>query len=201
MKYTFRTNQLVPLLKSALVIAKNTDNTLPGINGVAFIIDGQDLTVAATDRFRLFVGSTKDTTWDGTKVILLPLKDVEQMWRLVSPKTASPLTTIDIDPQLGFFVDNNGTKMIASPSTSQFPKIETFVSLDDVHNIDVEGIAYNPKYLVQCAQIAGYMARTPSTSVRVQIPTEKKPTVFTMPADDSKEGLHWKLVLMPVKIA
>lgn len=201
MKYTFHTAQLVPLLKSALVIAKNTDNTLPAIHGVALVIDGQDLTIAATDRYRLFIGSTKDTEWDGTKVILLPLSDAEQMWRLVSPKTAAPLTIIDVDSNLGFFIDNGGTKMIATPVDAQFPKIDTFIDLDDVHNIDVAGISYNPKYLTQCAQIAGYMARTPSTSVRLQIPTPTKPSVFTMPADDSKEGLHWRLILMPVKIS
>lgn len=202
MKYTFRTAQLVPMLKAALVVAKNTDLTLPAIHGVAFIVYGQDITVAATDRFRLYVASTKDTAWDNDKVVLLPLGDAEQMYRFLSPKAADPLTIIEIDPAIGFFVTNAGTKMVATPVTdATFPKIDTFVDPNVEHNTGVEGIAYNPKYLQQCAQIAGTMARTPSTPVRLQIPAEKKPSVFTMPPDDTKEGLFWKLVLMPVRIA
>ncbi|MFA6588401.1 MAG: DNA polymerase III subunit beta [Patescibacteria group bacterium] len=104
-------------LLSQTVFAVASDEARPEINGVLFHLKDQDLTLAATDSYRLAEAKAKLTTTKEEQKIIVPNRSLLE-WLRVAPEAGDITLTIS-DNQISFIAED--VELVSRLIEGQFP--------------------------------------------------------------------------------
>ena len=186
-------------------IAAGRDDTLPTLTGVQVSwSEGEPITFAATDRYRLAVATVEKGSGRGLTLavgegsFLLPRKDAIDLVKQL-PKRKKRDTDLDVVPvnvtqtngYVTFHWVHEGSTVSAEFRTldGQFPKWQSLIPTEAK---PVENMAYNPAYLADVAKL-------PSGSnqpVKWMFSGESRPAL----AHWDHDGIAWQYLLMPVRL-
>lgn len=197
-----------PILRDALataVIATGKDNTLPVLTGVELAwSDGGEVTLAATDRYRLIVVHT-GVNGAGSGRVLLPRADVEA---LVKALPKMPKRGGKIDASVIVALTDRGASIRCETAWGEslwsrdvrgidgdFPKWTTLVPSDDqLDKADpIHGIGWNPDYMASFAK-----APIVGNAMYWRFQGPDRPMVATVTSEDHP-AMTATFLLMPVR--
>ena len=184
-------------------IAAGRDDTLPTLTGVQVSwSEGEPITFAATDRYRLAVATVEKGNGHGLTLavgegsFLLPRKDaIDLVKQLPKPKKrdtgAVPVSVTQTKGYVTFHWVHEGSTVSAEFRTleGQFPKWQSLIPTEAK---PVERTAYNPAYMADVAKL-------PSASnhpVKWMFSGESRPAL----AHWDHAGIAWQYLLMPVRL-
>lgn len=198
-EFTMRASQLRDLLTGG-VVAAGSDNYLPTLAAVlVHWTPGGDVTVVATDRYRLVVG-VSDTPGHGDGRFLLGRRDAIELSKTLPkvPKrgTDAMVTVTLTSGHVTFRVDTHDGSMTREYRTveGEFPKYEPLIPGDDkLTGTAGTGFSCNPGYLADVAKLPV----DKSSPVTWRFQPDHRPAVATYP---TVNGIAWTYLLMPVRI-
>lgn len=183
-------------------VAAGKDDTLPVLTGVRLEWGPGFLRAVATDRYRLAIiehhAEETGSAIEGSA--LVPAKEfVAYVKSLPKPARFGLPAVVMIKPgedEVTFTCTSSDGEVSRTIRTlyGEFPRYEKLVPTE-FEALPAEGIAMNPQYVADVAK----MPVAKNTPVRVQFTAPNKPMVWTAGGKD--EGLTWKYLLMPVRVA
>jgi DNA polymerase III sliding clamp (beta) subunit (PCNA family) len=183
------------------VVATGKDDALPTLTGVRFSwADGGTVEIAATDRYRLVVGTTT-TTGQNDGAFLLYRKHALELAKLLPTPGRGRVPDADItvsvvDRYVVFRIDTLEGSITREYRTldGEFPRYRSLMPSDDVLTGDVaDGFSCNPAYLADVAKLP----HERNTPVSWRFQNSLRPAVATYPEHN---GVSWTYLLMPVRI-
>lgn len=193
------------LLVGALVGA-STDATIPTLRAVQVSWSDGRIVVASTDRYRLVIGESDRPTVSGAATVLVSREHVESLVKAL-PKTRvrnghavlsvnDPVVTLHrvSDQVLVVRVDDpvNGSWSRELPLLDgSFPKWESLVPSEFK---GTDAIAWNPAYLADVAKLP----HDGNVPVSFKLQESTRPALASY--SQSKTGVSWRYLLMPVKL-
>lgn len=194
------------MLRDALataVIATGRDNTLPVLTGVELAwADGGEVTLAATDRYRLIVVHTGVNS-AGSGRVMLPRADVEALVKALpkAPKRGSVPSSVTVsvtDRGASFHCETVGEASWSRDVRGidgDFPKWATLIPNEDrlAAADPIRSIGWNPDYMAS-------FSKSPMVGKAIYwaFTGEGKPMVATVTSEDHK-GMTATFLLMPVR--
>jgi len=182
---------------SGALVAAGKDSILPTLCAVLVEWDETTVQFAATDRYRLAVGTVSDYPQASSGRILIERNAVANLIKLLpkSPKYGpEPSVALSVLPGSRAVLSvSTGESSISQEFTTldgEFPKYRTLIPTEPA---PVEKAAWNPNYMADAAKIP-HPANTPITW---EFMGTNRPMLGTYPAHNS---IEWLYLLMPSKV-
>jgi DNA polymerase III sliding clamp (beta) subunit (PCNA family) len=201
---TMPLNTFITLL--AAHVAANKDQTLPTLCTVRFEVTKTTVTAAATDRYRLAIGTYDNRSIDGAFsewaasgefAFMLPVAEVKTLIAVLKPRIvhgARVPVTIEVDTVAGkaTFAMWGDTLSTLHTVDGEFPKYKALIPTE-FEGADM--IVFNRQYF---ADVTKLPTRDKQARLRFNINTPTKPGIATLEGPD---GVMWQYLVMPIRVA
>lgn len=208
------TNVVIPtaimfghVLRDLLVgclIATGKDNTLPTLTGINISWDQNDthVTGAATDRYRLIIGTSLSDT-NGKACFLLPKPAIVELIKALPkvPKRineSNPKVTITVISHQYVSFNIVDTDRVMTPEykllDGEFPEFKKLIPEDSAFesSTGVKEMAWNPTFMASFDKVP----RERNIPIKWKFLDSNKPIIGTFDND----FVDWTLLLMPVRL-
>lgn len=188
---TLNAADMADLLFGASVAADKGKTAIDSLAAVYLTVTAQEITVTATDRYRLLAGTiAREGESEGelgqTAIRLTDLKNI--LAAIKSERFSKEITFTRVADSLSVAI--GGTSLSLSIGTGKFPPYEHLLAGESV---PVAGICFNPSYMADFGKV-------PSSNKGGQLVMtftgENKPIKITIPHNRIK----WAALLMPMKV-
>lgn len=178
-------------LATAVLSADHPRNGLPALQCVQVAVRDGRIRFAATDRYRLSVGTYdlpdgQGQVPDVAHSVRLP--DVRSLVRML-PARDSGLVTVTVDDREATFT-YLGSTLVSDYDGGEFPRFESLIPTEYA-GYDQDGIVLNPALLNAVTKLP---AGGGWSYVTMRGNGARKPAVFTA----SHEGAEWLVLVMPI---
>jgi len=199
--FTMAAPLLDDLLTGAL-IAAGKDKSLPLLTCVKLSSANGVITVAATDRYRLFIGRVDHSTIEQDNPVetidnfdlLILREDIAKIRNLIKPLTGKRA----INPRVTFWIEQDKVTVNTIDGNVQFlswqGNFPPFEHLIPTTFEPSDTIGVNPQYLADLAKVP---AIDKSVPLIIRTSGRLKPLLCETLAGD----IRWQLLLMPMKVA
>ncbi len=152
------------------IFAANIDESRPEISGVLFNFNGNQLTLAATDSYRLAEKKLKIKGGAEQRVIV-PLKTLQELSRIVFDSQEKEIKIILNDNQISF--NYNNLKLISRLIDGSYPDYEQIIPTEEKNIIKVK-----TEDLSKAIKGAALFCKTGINDVKVTVLPEKNEVVI-----------------------
>jgi len=199
--FTMAAPLLDDLLTGAL-IAAGKDKSLPLLTCVKLSSANGVITVAATDRYRLFIGRVDHSTIEQDNPVetidnfdlLILREDIAKIRNLIKPLTGKRA----INPRVTFWIEQDKVTVNTIDGNVQFlswqGNFPAYEHLIPTEFSPADTIGVNPQFLADMAKVPGIDKTIP---LIIRTSGAVKPLLCETLAGD----IRWQLLLMPMKVA
>jgi len=188
-KIDVKVNDLYDLLTGAALMAAK-DKSLSSINGVYISAADGRLTVKATDRYRLIIGSVE---YSGElPESLIPLDQIKRITDLLKAHNKPGSDGLPVELNIAdtyLTLDLLGSSLKVSLADGKCPSLDAIVNITPVAT---SGISVNAKYLADFAKVPAVK----SHQIKLLFQGDNKPVNVEILHD----SINWMALLMPMRV-
>jgi len=170
-----------------------TDKSLPVLNAVHLAMGGNELTLRATDRYRLIEGKI-EASENVEGEALIPLSEAKRIIALIKSNKNEKCLGIEIFGA-GVSVSLAGNLLTIDTIAGNFPPtdqiFDQFINTSPTDIEPVNGIMVNPKFLGDYAKLV-----EKNQGITFTFINKKKPILIGITSD----AVKWRAALMPMRV-
>lgn len=175
---------------SQVIFATATSETRLELSGVLFVFFGNNLTVAATDSYRLAERKIKiKTNTEEEKRIIIPAKTLQELLRVLSVNTDGE--TEEGGQELNFYVSDNqilftygSTELVSRLIEGQYPDYQQIIP-----SVGKTKIAIDRQELIRAVKMASLFSKAGINDINLDFPLGKNQVVVSSVSGQTGENI------------